>query len=79
MEQIQSQVPSFEGVWAILQETSKMQKESSADFDRRMKESEQAREKSRADFDHGMKRLEELAGSWANNHGSFAEEYSYLF
>ena len=88
MESIQNQVPSFESIMAILRETSQMQKESSADFDRRMKESsadfdrrmkesEQAREKSSADFDRRMKKLEELTGSWANNHGSFAEEYFF--
>ena len=84
MEQTQNQVPSFESVWAILQETSQMLKEAemerkqaeqariqaSADFDRRMKESS-------ADFDRRMKKLEELTGSWANNHGSFAEEYFF--
>jgi len=99
MEPIQNQVPSFESVWAILQETAQMQKESRADFDRRMKESEQARKESSADFDRRMKessadfdrrmkessadfdrrmkKLEELTGSWANNHGSFAEEYFF--
>ena len=37
-----------------------------AEFDQRMKEADQR-----------MKKLEELTGSWANNYGSFAEEYFF--
>ena len=53
----QKTVPTFETVWASLQETDRLLKESSANFDRR------------------MKKMEETIGSWANNHGMFAEEY----
>ena len=117
MEQMQSQAPSFESVWALLQETAKSLKEaeqerreaeqerkassadfdrrmaeSSADFDRRMAESsadfDRKMAESSADFDRRMKasnaeyerrikRIDELTGSWANNHGSFAEEYFF--
>ena len=70
MEQNQNQAPTFESVWALLQETAQLQKESRADFDRRMKES-------RADFDRRMKKMEETMGAWSNNHGSFAEEYFF--
>jgi len=113
MEQTKKQTPSFESVWALLQETAQLQKESradfdkrmkeaeqqrkessadfdkrmkeaeqqrkesSADFDKRMREAEQQRKKSSADFDRRMKKMEEIAGSWANNHGSFAEEYFF--
>ena len=34
-------------------------------------------EKSRIDAEKRMKKLEELTGSWANNQGSFAEEYFF--
>jgi hypothetical protein len=37
----------------------------------------EADKKSRIDADKRMKKLEELMGSWANNHGSFAEEYFF--
>ena len=37
----------------------------------------QAQEKSRADSDKRMKKIEEAMGSWANNHGFFAEEYFF--
>jgi hypothetical protein len=36
-----------------------------------------AAEKSRIDAEKRMKKLEELMGSWANNQGSFAEEYFF--
>jgi len=53
--------------------------ESHAEYERNRAESNAAYEKSRAesnaDFDRRMKKLEELTGSWANNHGTFAEEY----
>jgi hypothetical protein len=55
----ENQHPTFESVWAALQETDRLL------------------DKSRAEFDERMKKLEELTGSWANNHGSFAEEYFF--
>jgi hypothetical protein len=66
MEPLQSQAPSFESVWALLQETAQL-----------MKESEEKREKSNADSNRRIKKLEELTGSWASNHGSFAEDYFF--
>jgi len=39
MEQLQSQSPTFDSVWASLQETDRMLKESIADFDRILKKS----------------------------------------
>jgi hypothetical protein len=49
-----------------------------------MKDSDEKREKFNADYekrtkdaDRRMKYLEELTGSWTNNHGSFAEEYFF--
>jgi len=84
MTTMQSQTPSFDSVWALLQETAKSlketegllkeaeqeRKESSADFDKRLKES-------RTDFDHRMKELQKMVGGMANNHGSFAEDYFF--
>lgn len=46
-------------------------------FDRLFKESDVKFEKSREDYDRRMKKLQEQIGGWANNHGSFAEEYFY--
>ena len=67
-------------------ETDRLFKESRAEFDKSLKKSraeskrknaayEKSRAESNADFDRRMKKLEELTGSWANNHGTFAEEY----
>ena len=42
-----------------------------------MQENAQQIEKSRNDFERRMKKYEETMGSWANNHGSFAEEYFF--
>ena len=66
----QKQKPTFESVWAALQETDRLLEESSVKFDREM-------EKSRIEFDRRIKKLEETTGAWANNHGSFAEEYFF--
>jgi len=67
MKHLQNLQPATpETVWAILQETVQLQKEN----ERERKESEKKWEKR-------MKKLEELTGSWANNHGMFAEEYFF--
>ena len=49
--------------------------ESRAEFDRSIKESRAEMKESRADYERRMKKMEELMGSWSNNHGTFAEEY----
>ena len=65
MKQEQKQAPTFESVWALLQENAQLMKESRADlkesradFDRRMAESsarfESEQQKSRADFEQRM-------------------------
>ena len=85
METTENMPPATpESVWALLQEvgrkqeeTDRLLKESAADFDRRMKESEQKREESAADFDRRMKEVNKTLGGWANNQGSFAEEYFF--
>jgi len=69
-------------------ETDKLMKKSREDFDEQMKKSREDFDKQmkeyREDFDKEMKesrkrmkKLEELTGSWANNHGTFAEEYFF--
>jgi len=70
MEVIQNQSPTFDDIRAILYEMTQAQEKSSAEFDRKMSES-------RADSDKRMKKIEEAMGSWANNHGFFAEEYFF--
>jgi len=79
---------TFESVWAALQETDRMIKESQVKFDKRMAESRADYEKSRADYEKRMAKyedeyqkrmakMEENMGNWSNNHGSFAEEYFF--
>ena len=62
----QKPAPTFESVWASLQEVAQLQRESRVDF-----------EKSKSDFDRRMKELQKTLGGWAHNHGSFAEEYFF--
>ena len=57
---------TFESVWAALQETDRLQKKNAMQLER-----------SSAEFAIRIKKLEELTGSWANSHGSFAENYFY--
>ena len=63
---IQKTAPNFESVWALLQETAQL-----------MKESEAKREQANADFDKRIKKLDELVGGISNNNGFFAEEYFF--
>ena len=56
-------------VWALLQETDKIVKETALQMqetDRKMQET-----------DRRMQELQKTVGGWANNHGSFAEEYFF--
>ena len=78
---------TFESVWASLQEISLLMKEndrriekSRADYERRHADYERQHadyEIQRIDNERRMKKFEETMGAWANNHGSFAEEYFY--
>ena len=77
MEQVKNQAPTFESVWVQLQEFGRKMEESSAKFDREMERSRADHEKRMIEADKRMKKLEELTGSWAFNHGSFAEEYFF--
>jgi len=67
MENSQNNYPATqEGVWAGFHELRQL-----------MKENEQKAEKRQIDAEKRMKKLEGLLGSWANNFGSFAEEYFF--
>jgi hypothetical protein len=62
MNTLQNQTATPESIWAILQETNKNLQETSE----LQKENEKA-----------IKELQKTLGSWANNHGSFTEEYFF--
>jgi hypothetical protein len=49
-----------------IQETERLRRESDAKF-----------EKYREDYEKRQKKIDELLGSWDNNHGAFAEEYFF--
>jgi len=80
----QNPAPTFESVWALLQENAlQMQKyrddyeRQRAEYDRKVQESRADYERQRADYDNRMKKFEETMGGWSNNHGKFAEEYFF--
>ena len=54
-------------------ETDRQLKEQFAETDRRMKETDRQMQET----DRRMKELQKTVGGWANNHGSFAEEYFF--
>ena len=62
MNGIQYQTATPENVWAMFQEIGRKQ----AETDRIVKENAKA-----------MKELQKTVGGWANNHGTFAEEYFF--
>jgi len=92
MENLPNNYPATpEGVWAGFQETRLIMQKSSDDFEKLkkenfdgfkelrqlMKENELKDEKRKIEADKRIKKLEDLLGSWANNFGSFAEEYFF--
>jgi hypothetical protein len=77
-----STTPTFESVWALIQEMSLKAEndrlildEKFAETDRRLENYSINIEKSRIESEKRLKKMDELLGSWANNHGRFAEEY----
>ena len=73
-------IPTFESVWAALQETAKRQKEIDrilsekfAETDRQMKETDRKLEKTI----RGLENLNGRYGSMSNNIGDFAEDYFF--
>ena len=88
MKKQQNQAPTFESVWALLEKNAqerreadarheKAMAESRAEFDRRSAEFDHELKQSRADYEKRMKKFDETMGSWASNHGFFAEEYFF--
>ena len=71
---------TYESVWAMMQESARRMEKSHEEWEKRTKESDLRMEKSREAHEaheRRMKRMEETMGSWANNYGSFAEEYFF--
>ena len=65
-----------ESVWALLRELAESQKET----DRKMKELQKSILETglqMKDTDRQIKKVSQTVGSWANNHGTFAEEYFF--
>ena len=92
MENLPNNPPAtFESVLAGLQETGRLFKETRANidklgdkidklgakYDRINEEAGQRRIKTNADYERRMTKMEKELGSWANNHGFFAEEYFF--
>ena len=75
--QTPTDAPTYESVWAALQETDRVLKETERIFKEQAAESERKREKNWADYEKRMKKIDEQMGAWSNNHGSFAEEYFF--
>ena len=79
MEKLQRKLPETpESVWAGFHELRQIMKKNELKAEKSRIEAEKSRieaEKSRIEADKRMKKLEELMGSWATNHGFFAEEY----
>jgi hypothetical protein len=70
---IENNAEQFKETRRLIESNAEQQKET----DRLMKENEKKAEKSREDYNERMKKLQEQIGGWANNHGSFAEEYFF--
>ena len=70
----------FEKTWNSIQETNRglmEAKNSIIETRYSIMETDRLFKESRADYDRRMKKYEETMGAWANNHGSFAEEYFF--
>jgi hypothetical protein len=77
MNQNTLQPATPETVWAILQETIKMQKENEAKWEKSRIENEAKWEKSRIESEKRWKELSKQLGGMANSQGDFAEEYFF--
>ena len=76
--------PTFESVWAALQESNRYltekfteTREQFKETDRLFKETDRKFEKYQEDYERRMKNMEKRVGAWDHNHGSFAEEYFF--
>jgi hypothetical protein len=68
---------TYEQLMASMYENDRFIKEKFAESDRQRMENERMLTEKFAETDQRMKKLQELIGSWDNNHGSFAEEYFF--
>ena len=67
-------------VWAMLRDLSEKQAETDRQMketDRQMKETERFIKETQAETALQIKKVNETLGSWATNHGRFAEEYFF--
>jgi hypothetical protein len=81
---VQNTAPTFESVWAALQETDRQMKENDrfikekfAESDRQRKENERMLTEKFAAGDRQMEKIRQTLGAWATNQGHFAEEYFF--
>ena len=80
---VQQKKPNYESVWAILQEVSQTMQDTTQimqDTNQMIQDTNQTLQElaqSKKDTDRKMKELQKTIGGWANNHGSFAEEYFF--
>jgi hypothetical protein len=72
-ELTQNSAPTAESVWAQFQELGRLQKENEQLLNKNFAKTELLMK----DTDRRMKELQKTVGGWANNHGSFAEEYFF--
>jgi len=78
------QAPSFESVWALMQENAKRQEETDrilrerfVETDRILTEKFAETREQMQETDRRMKKLQKLVGSIGNNQGDFAEDYFF--
>ena len=77
-KQTQQQIPlTYEAMMAFIHENERILTEQLVETRQLMRENELKAEKRQIDAEKRMKKLDELYGSWANNFGSFAEEYFF--
>ena len=68
-----NEAPTFESVWALLKENEREREKN----ERERKESNRILNERFAETDRQFRAMQKELGSWANNHGSFAEEYFF--
>jgi len=83
----QNAAPTFESVWLMLQENARIQRENErilnekfAETDRLMQETSrkmQETDRRMQETDRQIRNMRKDMGSWAHNHGTFAEEYFF--
>ena len=76
MEATQYQTATPESIWAILQRTNQTLEET-AKLQKENQEAIKELQKNMGYTDSQIDKLQKTVGGWANNHGSFAEEYFY--